>query len=302
MLCLLSSGVALAQPQRPKITGIAHVALAAHDFEASRSFYHDFLGYDEVFTLPKPDGSVGTAFIKINERQYVELSPETEAGTDRLKHVAIETENAEQMRLYLKSKGISVPDKTPKGKIGNSNFMIKDPEGHSLEIVQYEPDGWTMKAKGKALPATRISRHMPHVGIIVTKLEPEKKFYEEVLGFKEIWRGSKDGKTLSWTNMQVPDGEDYLEFMLYAETPAPTARGSAHHVCLVVPSVAESVANLESRPARKNYTRPFEPKTGVNRKNQLNLFDPDGTRSELMEPFTVDGKPTPPSTAPPPGI
>ena len=40
--------------------------------------------------------------------------------------------------------------------------------------------------------------------------------------------------------------------------------------------------------------------TGVNRKRQLNLFDPDGTRVELMEPRTVDGKPAPSSTAPPP--
>jgi lactoylglutathione lyase len=44
----------------------------------------------------------------------------------------------------------------------------------------------------------------------------------------------------------------------------------------------------------------MEIRTGTNRKRQLNLFDPDGTRSELMEPKTVDGKPVPPATAPPP--
>jgi hypothetical protein len=37
---------------------------------------------------------------------------------------------------------------------------------------------------------------------------------------------------------------------------------------------------------------------GINRKRQANLFDPDGTRTELMEPNTIDGKPTPSSTAP----
>ena len=40
--------------------------------------------------------------------------------------------------------------------------------------------------------------------------------------------------------------------------------------------------------------------TGVNHKRQLNLWDPDGTRVELMEPRTVDGFPAPSSTAPPP--
>jgi hypothetical protein len=38
----------------------------------------------------------------------------------------------------------------------------------------------------------------------------------------------------------------------------------------------------------------------VNRKRQLNIYDPDGTRVELMEPTTIDGKPAPPSTARPP--
>jgi hypothetical protein len=41
-------------------------------------------------------------------------------------------------------------------------------------------------------------------------------------------------------------------------------------------------------------------KVGVNRKKQVNLFDADGTRVELMEATTIDGKPTPPSTALPP--
>jgi lactoylglutathione lyase len=70
------------------------------------------------------------------------------------------------MRLYLKSKGIAVPDSTPKGKSGNSNFMIRDPEGHQVEIVQYEPTGWSMRDKGKALPESRISTHIRHMGLI----------------------------------------------------------------------------------------------------------------------------------------
>ena len=79
---------------------------------------------------------------------------------------------------------------------------------------------------------------------------------------------------------------------------APTARGTAHHICLEVPDIETSVALLNAKPARKNYARPVEIRTGINRKRQCNLYDPDGTRSELMEPKTVDGTPTPPSTAP----
>jgi lactoylglutathione lyase len=57
---------------------------------------------------------------------------------------------------------------------------------------------------------------------------------------------------------------------------------------------------LNERPYRKTYERPLEIRTGINRRRQLNLFDPDGTRTELMEPVTVDGNPAPPSQAPAP--
>ena len=46
-----------------------------------------------------------------------------------------------------------------------------------------------------------------------------------------------------------------------------------------------------------NDGKALEIRTGVNRKRQCNLYDPDGTRIELMEPFTIDRKPTPSATA-----
>jgi lactoylglutathione lyase len=204
------------------------------------------------------------------------------------------------MRVYLASKGIKVPDKTPKGRIGNSNFTVKDPDGHGVEIVQYEPAGWTVRENGKFMSDSRISNHIMHVGIIVTDLDRAMKFYGDVLGFKEIWRGSKSGTELSWTNVKVPDGDDYIEFMLYKEAPQATKRGSAHHLCLEVPDTNATIAALNAKAYRKQYTNSLEIRTGTNRKRQVNIFDPDGTRTEVMEPVTVDGKPSPPSSAPPP--
>ena len=288
-----------AQPKRPRITGVAHVALFVHDIEKSRAYYRGLLGYQEVFSLNNPNGSLSLTFVKINDRQYIELFPETAPDTDRLNHISIQVDDAEAMRAYLASKGIKVPEKVGKGRIRNSNFNVKDPDGHTVEIVQYEPDGWTVRDNGKAMDAQRISTHMMHAGIIVGALEPAMKFYREILGFEEIWRGSKDGKTLSWVNMKVPDGGDYIEFMLYDELPGATARGSSHHICLEVPDIDKALADLQQRPGRAAYTRPMEIRTGINRKRQLNLFDPDGTRTELMEPKTVDGKPAPSSQAAP---
>jgi lactoylglutathione lyase len=290
----------LQTPSRPRILGVAHIAIFAHDFEKSRAFYRDFFGFEEPYSLKNPDGSPSMTFFKVNERQYIELSPERQPNTDRLNHISIETDNAEAMRVYLASKGIKVSDRVPKGRTGNSNFTVKDPEGHGVEIVQYEPDSWTVRAKGKNMPASRISKRMMHAGVIVTKLEPELAFYENVLGFRETWRGSKSGKVLSWINLKVPEGDDYIEFMLYKEAPAATARGTAHHLCLEVSDVAATIAKLDAKPYRKEYRRTLEMRVGTNRKRQVNVFDPNGTRTELMEPVTIDRKSAPSSTAAPP--
>jgi catechol 2,3-dioxygenase-like lactoylglutathione lyase family enzyme len=89
-------------PPRPKILGVAHIALAVHDIEKSRAFYKDFLGFGEPYKLDNPDGSLSLTFIKVNDRQYIELFPEKTANTDRLLHISIEVDDAEAMRVYLK--------------------------------------------------------------------------------------------------------------------------------------------------------------------------------------------------------
>lgn len=299
---ILLAAVAVGHAQeakRPRISGVAHIALFVRDVDKSRQFYKNFLGYEEPFDLKNPDGKLSLTFIKVNDRQYIELFPEREPGSDRLNHISIETDNAEVMRRYLASKGVKVPDRTPKGRIGNSNFNVKDPDGHTVEIVQYEPAGWSRRDAGKFLGPQRVSTRMLHFGILVGSTQEAMKFYRDILGFREIWRGSKDGKELSWINMQVPDGTDYIEFMLYEKMPAPDKRGTAHHIALEVPDMAQAVAMLEARPARQKYSRTMEIRVGINRRRQCNLYDPDGTRVELMESHTVDGVPAPSSKAPP---
>lgn len=298
---LASASILWAQtPPRPHIVGISHFAVFAHDYEKSRAFYGGFLGFEEPYSLKNPDGSASMTFFKVNDHQYIELFPEREANSDRLSHISLETDDIEALRVYLASKGVKVPDHANQARIGNLSFNITDPAGHQVEMVQYMPGGKTVAAYGKYMSDTRISRHITHVGLIVTQLDPEYEFYTGILGFKETWRGSSSGTVLSWINLKVPDGDDYIEFMLAKEEPEPTHRGSAHHLCLQVADVADSVETLKARPSFKNYGRPIEMHTGINRKRQVNIFDPDGTRTELMEPNTIDGKPAPSSTAPPP--
>lgn len=99
-------------------------------------------------------------------------------------------------------------------------------------------------------------------------------------------------------NERVPEGTGYLELMLYAQLPDADKRGGQHHLCLEVPDVEAAQKTLEGRAEKINYTRPMQIQTGVNRKRQMNIYDPDGTRVELMEPQTIDGVPAPSSMAP----
>ena len=300
----LSAPMILAQaPQvkRARILGIAHIALYVSDLDRARGFYKDLLGYDEPYKLPRKDGSGDRiAFIKINEDQYVELFAESPKNDGQLNHISFYTDDARAMRDYLASRGVAVPAAVGKGQIGNSNFNVTDPDGHTVEIVQYEPGSWTRRENGRFLPASRISGRIAHVGVLVSDLAASQLFYSDILGFREFWRGSGSGRQLSWVNMRVPEGGDYLELMLYSDYPDRAQLGIKNHICLETEDVAQAVKTLQARPAQARYMREVEVKTGVNRKRQANLFDPDGTRVELMEPNTVDGRSVPPSTAPPP--
>lgn len=292
------------EPARPKVLGVAHIAVYVKDLDKARKFYEDFLGYGEPFTLPKKPGEgVRIAFVKVNDNQYFEIFNEADRGQGQLNHISIYTDNADGMYAYLKSKGVTVVgDKgaVGKGQTGNKNFNVKDPDGTLVEIVEYQPDSWTAREKGKFLPPERISDHIMHVGVLAGDLDKSNLFYGGILGFKEFWRGSSSPKMLSWVNMRPAEGQDYVELMLYDKLPEPGARGGKNHACLVIDNADKTLEELKKRAAKVGYTREMAIQTGVNRKRQINLYDPDGTRIELMEATTVDGKPAPNSTAPVP--
>lgn len=141
---------------------------------------------------------------------------------------------------------------------------------------------------------------MSHVGFAVRDLEASLRFYVGILGFREFWRGSSGRTTLSWVNLRVPDGDDYVELMLYGPAPGTKQLHILNHVCLEVPDAAQAARTLAGRPLPAGCRAPDPVKVGVNRRRQVNAYDPDGTRIELMEASTVDGRPAPSSAAPPP--
>ncbi len=169
-----------------------------------------------------------------------------------MSHLCFTVGNIAQMRAYLRSKGFQVKPDTGKTRTGDYAFEIKDPDGMLVEFVQSLPDGLEARAVGKFLPDTRISSRIYHLGYLVGDSQKTMDFYT-MLGFTETWRGGGDPKELSWINMKVPDGDDYVELMLYRSLPDAGKWGGKNHISLVVPDIEKSIAILESRPYFKTY-------------------------------------------------
>ena len=269
---------------RPPIVGVAHIGLRTDDVAAARKFYTGLLGFQEPFSLNKPDGSLTLTYFKVNDHQYIEVFPELkDPKQDRLSHISFETTDAEQLRAYLASQGVKVPDKLGPRLDGDLGFDVIDPDGHDIEFMQYMPGSLHEKQFGKFMPSSRISQHMIHVGFTVQDRAAEDHFYKDILGFKETWHGGMKDDRTDWVDMRVPDGKDWLEYMLNVHDPDPRLLGVMDHLALGVPDV-----NAADKELQKRGFNGEKPKIGRDGKWQLNLYDPNLTRVELMEPKPVE--------------
>jgi catechol 2,3-dioxygenase-like lactoylglutathione lyase family enzyme len=291
---ILSSAIALflisgsaqtpTPPARPRIVGVAHIGLRTDNLEAARKFYYQQLGYDEAFRLDKPEGGLMLVYFKVNDHQYIEVFPGKTPEQLVLSHIAFETDNAPQLRDYLATKGVKVPASLRPGLDGNISFMIKDPDGHDVEFVQYMPGSLHSRNFGKFMPATRVSERIIHVGSTVSDRAAYDALYKDILGFREFWHGGMTDDVTSWVDMRVPDGSDWFEYMLNVKDQSPRALGVLNHMALGVPNIQDGYKTVMSR----GLNPPQPPKIGRDGKWQLNLYDPNLTRAELMEPKPVE--------------
>ncbi len=275
----LGAGVIPAQQARPAITGISHMCVLSHDMTASADFYGRILGASRA---PDPQDPNGVRFY-FSPAQFVEVLPlPADSGLSRISCVAWNTSDARALRTYLQGKGV---DKLCELKLGSDSsrwFSTFDPEGNLVQFVQ----------AGKADPAidksNPISRHIIHVGYAVKDRAREDAFYRDVLGFRPYWSGGMQPNHTDWISLQVPDGHDWLEYMMVGgnsdvDATKVDARelGVLNHFSLGVPNMEAAVTTL----IRDDRLSPRHdgPQMGRDGKWQANLYDPDGTRVELME-------------------
>jgi len=280
--------VALTAQERPKITGVSHLAVYTSDASATDHYYRVVLGAAKQADPENPKG-VKYAF---SATQFIEVLPlPAGAGINRMDHAAFNTVNAEGMRKYLAAKGWKTPASVTKGSDGSRWFAVQDPEGNKIEFVQAPAN-----AKAPDNP-NAIGHHIIHVGLLVHSREAEDKFYRELLGFRPYWYGGMQDDKIDWVSQQVPDGHDWVEYMM---TSGPSGTGIPanmtqqtlgvlDHFAVGEKSVEEAFKVLQAG-NRLEGRHDAAPKIGKDGKGQFNMYDPDGIRAELMN-FHATEKP-----------
>ncbi len=257
--------------QRPRIIGIDHVAFYTTAPEGVRKLYGEVLGLAAA-----PPTESGQVMRFMSGTQWVGYSPAPDPkATDRMDHVAFRTENIVALRRYLSEKGFK-PSQIQGQSDHSLSFTMKDPEGHPIEFVEHG------KGEEAASPASAVSRRMIHAGFLVYNRAAEDHFYLDILGFRPYWHGGmKDGET-DWVSIQVPDGTDWLEYMLnQPQHPDLQLTGVMNHISYGVADMKKTQAVMESHGWKPHGDEQAE--IGRDGKWQLDVFDPDLTRVELME-------------------
>ncbi len=169
----------------PKLAGIAHVALRVKDLDTSVAFYEK-LGFVKAFALSR-DGNVYEAFIKINDRQFLELYPADAKNTQiGFLHLCFEGKDLPAVHDFYVAHGLT-PNAVRTAGAGNLLFTMPGPLSptgpQNMEYTQYMPGSLHSKDFGQHLGAERIGDLMTGVKLAVDDPSGAKAFYLTKLGF-----------------------------------------------------------------------------------------------------------------------
>jgi catechol 2,3-dioxygenase-like lactoylglutathione lyase family enzyme len=281
LLCC-AAATAQGQPTRPKILGIAGVTIYVSDAHKSRTFYDTLLDHEQnprhtkrCFWCEQPPSFDET--VHLNRFQSIGLNPAPSPIPENLiKDVGFWTDNVTALRDYLTANKIDFW--TPSGaKV--KYLSLTDPEGHKIYFL--ETDGVLKDPKNTAIQTKGgYEGEIIHAGFIVRDRAGTEHFYKDILGFRPYWHGGMKDNQTDWVSMQVPDGTDWLEFMVNVDSNADQRlRGIMNHIAIGVTDIHATQKRLIDNGVKLTE----EPKLGRDGKWQLNLYDPDDTRVEFME-------------------
>ena len=265
-LCIFpASGIsAQAQTQGPLLAGIAHVAIRVADLTKSRGFY-ETLGFEEAFAMTK-DGTTSEVFLKVNDRQFIEMYPQQQASQPiGIMHVCFESTDMEALNRDYLARGLS-PTPVKRAGAGNLLFTMVGPEQQNIEYTEYMPGSMHSNDRGKHLGANRISEEIVGLSLIMKDPAAAQAFYEQKLGFRPSYRALEPGLI----SLEIPGRSGQVVGI------APRATSPAFQILLSVSDLRLAAAQL------KALHLPVE-----KQESMLSIQDPDGNRIVLVraKPF-----------------
>jgi len=271
-------------PKRPRILGICRVTILSTDLPQSLSFYAMTL--DTKLEPCDWCERMPTRVFFLNPNQILDLTTApVPAPENMILTIAFQTDDVPKLRRYLEEQKIQVNNIDHSKPAAGSVLSMNDPEGHRIIFMDKPLTPPIPLGSISSPPVSKL--HIIHAGFVVRDRAATDHFYKDILGFRPYWHGGMKDDETNWVDMQVPDGTDWIEYMLNVPANADEhTLGVMNHIALGVPDIQAAKAQLI-----KNGWKPGEePKIGRDGKWQLNLYDPDDTRVELME-FTPVQKP-----------
>jgi catechol 2,3-dioxygenase-like lactoylglutathione lyase family enzyme len=168
----------------PPIHGLAHIAVRVADIAASRAFYEK-LGFEQAFEN-NTNGTVTQAFIKVNDRQFIELYPKTQADPAiGFLHLCFDGDDLASLYTYNVAQGLT-PTQLRTAGAGNLLFTQRGPENQNIEYTQYMPGSRHSADKGQHLGLNRLADNFFAVALDMKDPAAAIAFYTHKLGFTTI--------------------------------------------------------------------------------------------------------------------
>jgi catechol 2,3-dioxygenase-like lactoylglutathione lyase family enzyme len=181
-----AASTAAAPTQTPPFNGIAHIAIRVKDIAASVAFYNK-LGYEQAFANTSADGTVTQSFLKLDDKQFIELYPAVGRDTQiGFMHLCFEGADLNGIHDYYVAEGLA-PISVRTAAAGNLLFTLKGPEQpafpQNIEYTQYMPDSRHSRVAGLHLDSERVADHMAIVSLAMKDPDAAREFYLTKLGF-----------------------------------------------------------------------------------------------------------------------
>lgn len=165
------------------LAGIAHVAFRVSDLQGALAFYQK-LGFERAFELTTKDGKPSEEFVKLNDRQYIELYPASLAPSEPLglMHICYEAADLNALQAAYTQAGLN-PPAVRKAGAGNLLLVLRGPGNVVLEYTQYMPGSMHTRDNGQHLGPNRVATAL--TGVLEPVQDPEafKQLFSEKMKF-----------------------------------------------------------------------------------------------------------------------